>query len=228
MGSRELASISPLHLKGEQGYYRLWTPFLSCCRAKMTCKDVLVFPVQFGENLELYFEEALECDSLRKENCICQQVFRNINSQVLVVRSDSNVGVFESAADQEVKCGSGMLFTIHYYSETGIPETGPAVAFSVQAGSKTYCMYCTNESGKRMVRFREGEPPKNVEDKIIDIVFIQKLFTPGDSMSFKFESLLMPGYFLAFAEEDSLMKLILKSCESGDEVDETMKIHFYA
>ncbi|XP_014456358.2 interleukin-18 [Alligator mississippiensis] len=194
----------------------------------MTCKDVLVLPVQFGENLELYFEEALECDSLRKENCICQQVFRNINSQVLVVRSDSNVGVFESAADQEVKHGSGMLFTIHYYSETGIPITGPAVAFSVQAGSKTYSMYCTNESGKRMVRFREGEPPKDIEDQIIDIVFIQKLFTPGDSMSFKFESLLMPGYFLAFAEEGSLMKLILKSCESGDEVDETMKIHFYA
>ncbi|XP_019402669.1 PREDICTED: interleukin-18 [Crocodylus porosus] len=191
----------------------------------MNCEEVLVFAVCFGENRELYFEEVLECDSLRKEQCICHQIFRNINSQILVVRSDSNVGVFESVADQEVKRGSGMLFTIHYYADMGVPETGPAVAFSVQEGSKTYSMYCMDEGGKRMVRFREGEPPKDIEGKS-DIVFIQKLFTPGDGTSFKFESWLMPGYFLAFAEEGSLIKLILKSCVSGDEVDETMKIHF--
>lgn len=93
---------------------------------------------------------------------------------------------------------------------------------------KSWVMSLTWELICVLALFQEGEPPKDIEDQIIDIVFIQKLFTPGDSMSFKFESLLMPGYFLAFAEEGSLMKLILKSCESGDEVDETMKIHFYA
>lgn len=51
----------------------------------------------------------LECDAFCKEKTI-KRFFRNVNSQLLVVRPDLNVAAFEDVTDQEVK--SGMLLFV--------------------------------------------------------------------------------------------------------------------
>jgi len=51
----------------------------------------------------------LECDAFCKDKTI-KRFFRNVNSQLLVVRPDLNVAAFEDVTDQDVK--SGMLLFI--------------------------------------------------------------------------------------------------------------------
>ncbi|XP_046788218.1 interleukin-18 isoform X4 [Gallus gallus] len=186
---------------------------------KMSCEEIAVCAVRLRENLCLYFEE-LECDAFCKDKTI-KRFFRNVNSQLLVVRPDLNVAAFEDVTDQEVKSGSGMYFDIHCYKTTA-PSAGMPVAFSVQVEDKSYYMCCEKEHGKMVVRFREGEVPKDIPGES-NIIFFKKTFTSCSSKAFKFEYSLEQGMFLAFEEEDSLRKLILKKLPREDEVDETTK-----
>ncbi|POI35848.1 hypothetical protein CIB84_000400 [Bambusicola thoracicus] len=185
----------------------------------MSCEEIAVCAVRLRENLCLYFEE-LECDAFCKDKTI-KRFFRNVNSQLLVVRPDLNVAAFEDVTDQEVKSGSGMYFDIHCYKTTA-PSAGLPVAFSVQVEDKSYYMCCEKEHGKMVVRFREGEVPKDIPGES-NIIFFKKTFTSCSSKAFKFEYSLEQGMFLAFEEEDSLRKLILKKLPREDEVDETTK-----
>uniref|UniRef100_A0A669QIC0 Interleukin-18 n=3 Tax=Galliformes TaxID=8976 RepID=A0A669QIC0_PHACC len=190
-------------------------------RVKMSCEEIAVCAVRLRENLCLYFEAAeLECDAFCKEKTI-KRFFRNVNSQLLVVRPDLNMAAFEDVTDQEVKSGSGMYFDIHCYKTTA-PSAGMPVAFSVQVEDKSYYMCCEKEHGKMVVRFREGEVPKDIPGES-NIIFFKKTFTSCSSKAFKFEYSLEQGMFLAFEEEDSLRKLILKKLPREDEVDETTK-----
>ncbi|NXN12080.1 IL18 protein, partial [Indicator maculatus] len=191
-------------------------------RVKMSCEEIPVCAVKFGEDFCLYFEE-LECDAFRKEK-IHQQVLRNVNSQLLVVRPDLNVAAFEDVTDQEIKSGNGMQFNIHYYNAT-TPSGGRPVAFSVQVADKSYYLCCEKECGKMMVRFREGEVPIDIPGES-NAIFFKKTFTSCSSKAFKFEYSLEQGMFLAFEEEGCLRKLTLKKLSREDEVDETMKISF--
>ncbi|NWI66156.1 IL18 protein, partial [Todus mexicanus] len=191
-------------------------------RAKMSDEDILVHAVKLGENFCLYFE-GLECDALSKEKMLYRYL-RNVNSQLLVVRPDLNIAAFEDVTDQEMKCGNGMHFTIHCYKTT-TPSAGMPVAFSVQVADKSYYMCCEKEYGNMIVRFREGEVPKDIP-KENNTIFYKKTFTSCCSTAFKFEYSLEQGMFLAFEEEGSLRKLILKKQSREDEVDETMKITF--
>ncbi|NXX73698.1 IL18 protein, partial [Urocolius indicus] len=189
-------------------------------RVKMSDEEILVCAVQFGENFCLYFA-GLECDAFSKEK-ILHHVLRNVNSQLLVVRPDLNVAAFEDVTDQEMRSGNGMHFSIHYYKTT-TPSAGMPVAFSVKVEDKNYYMYCDKECGKTIVRFREGEVPKDIPGES-NIIFFKKTFTSCSSKAFKFESSLEQGMFLAFEEAGSLRKLILKKLPREDEVDETMKM----
>ncbi|GAB0199715.1 interleukin-18 [Grus japonensis] len=99
------------------------------------------------------------------------------------------------------------------------------VAFSVQVEDKTYYMCCEKECGKMIVRFREGEVPKEIPGES-NVIFFKKTFTSCSTRAFKFEYSLEQGMFLAFEEEGCLRKLILKKLSKEDEVDETMKISF--
>lgn len=183
-----------------------------------------------GQRLMMYFspppllawdqDDELECDAFCKDKTI-KRFFRNVNSQLLVVRPDLNVAAFEDVTDQEVKSGSGMYFDIHCYKTTA-PSAGMPVAFSVQVEDKSYYMCCEKEHGKMVVRFREGEVPKDIPGES-NIIFFKKTFTSCSSKAFKFEYSLEQGMFLAFEEEDSLRKLILKKLPREDEVDETTK-----
>ncbi|NXK87144.1 IL18 protein, partial [Formicarius rufipectus] len=163
----------------------------------------------------------LECDAFCKEKTL-HRVLRNVNSQLLVVRPDLNLAAFEDVTDQEMKSGQGMHFTIHCYKTT-TPSAGLPVAFSVQMAEKSYYMCCERERGQMMVRFREGEVPKEIPGES-NIIFFKKTFTSCCSRAFKFEYSLEEGMFLAFEEEGDLRKLILKKLSRKDEVDETMKI----
>ncbi|NXW55265.1 IL18 protein, partial [Eurystomus gularis] len=189
-------------------------------RVKMSDEDILVCAVKFGDNFCLYFE-GLECDAFSKEKTL-QRFLRNVNSQLLVVRPDLNVAAFEDVTDQEMRSGNGMHFNIHYYKTT-TPSAGMPVAFSVQIADKSYYMCGEKECGKMIVRFREGEVPKEIPDTS-NAIFFKKTFTSCSSRAFKFEHSLERGMFLAFEEEGSLRKLILKKLSREDEVDETMKI----
>ncbi|NXG36802.1 IL18 protein, partial [Dromaius novaehollandiae] len=189
-------------------------------RVKMSGEDILVCAVQLGKNFCLYFTE-LECDALCKEKILQQRVFRNVNSQLLVVQPDLNVAAFEDVTDQEMKSGSGMHFNIHCYKTT-TPSAGMPVAFSIQIKDKNYYMCCEKEFGKTVVRFREGEVPTEIPCES-NFIFFKKTFTSCSSKAFKFEYSLEQGMFLAFEKEGYLRKLILKKMSSEDEVDETMK-----
>ncbi|XP_064380298.1 interleukin-18 isoform X1 [Dromaius novaehollandiae] len=212
----------------------------------MSGEDILVCAVQLGKNFCLYFTE-LECDALCKEKILQQRVFRNVNSQLLVVQPDLNVAAFEDVTDQEMKSegsehpshtncslllsrllriknfclGSGMHFNIHCYKTT-TPSAGMPVAFSIQIKDKNYYMCCEKEFGKTVVRFREGEVPTEIPCES-NFIFFKKTFTSCSSKAFKFEYSLEQGMFLAFEKEGYLRKLILKKMSSEDEVDETMK-----
>ncbi|NXC40157.1 IL18 protein, partial [Penelope pileata] len=188
-------------------------------RVKMSYERVAVCAVWLGDDLCLYFEE-LECDAFCKEKTITR-FFRNVDSQLLVVHPDLNMAGFEHVTDQQVKCGSGMHFNIHCYKTT-TPSAGMPVAFSVRVKDKSYYMCCEREGGKMVVRFREGEVPEDIPGES-NIIFFKKTFTPCSSKAFKFEYSLEQGMFLAFEEEDSLRKLILKKVPREDEVDETTK-----
>lgn len=192
-------------------------------RVKMSCELMVVCAVQLGENLCLYFadDDELECDAFSKEKTL-HRFLRNVNSQVLVVQPDLNLAAFEDVTDQEMKSGSGMNFYMHCYKTT-TPSAGMPVAFSVQVEDKSYYMCCEEEHGKMIVRFREGEVPKDIPGES-NIIFFKKTFTSYSSKAFKFEYSLERGMFLAFEEEDSLRKLILKKLPREDEVDETTKI----
>ncbi|KAF2985397.1 hypothetical protein EK904_004177 [Melospiza melodia maxima] len=217
----------------------------------MSDEEILVYAVELGKNFCLYFEELLsrdihsarincqdvrkqlkcaefwlilpaelECDALCKEKTL-HRVLRNVNSQLLVVRPDLNVAAFEDVTDQEMQSGKGMLFSIHCYKTT-TPLAGLPVAFTVQVENKSYYMCCERECGKMIVRFKEGEVPKEISGES-NFIFFKKTFTPCCSQAFKFEYSMEQGMFLAFEEEGYLRKLILKKL-SEDEVDETMKI----
>ncbi|XP_077696052.1 interleukin-18 [Eretmochelys imbricata] len=192
----------------------------------MSCEEIRVFAVKFGQDFDLYFadDEGLECDNWKKEHSLQHQIFRNTSNQVLVVQpgpENTVTNVFESMADQEMIPGCGVHFTIHYYKDYTLEE-GLPVAFSVLVENKTYCMYCTHESGKKTIRFREEEVPREIHEQSSDIIFIQKSVSPIHTKAFKFESSLMRGYFLAFQKEEDLSKLILKQCENEDQVDESI------
>ncbi|NXY86531.1 IL18 protein, partial [Alcedo cyanopectus] len=191
-------------------------------RVKMSGEDILMCAVKFGENFCLYFE-GLECDAFCKEKSL-PRVLRNVNSQLLVVRPDLNVAVFEDVTDQEMESGNGMRFDIHYYKTT-TPAAGMPVAFSIQVADKSYYMCCEKECGKMIIRFKEGEVPKEIPEES-NIIFFKKTFTSYSSRAFKFEYSLEQGMFLAFEEEGNLRKLVLKKQSREDEVDETMKISF--
>ncbi|XP_054032049.1 interleukin-18 [Dryobates pubescens] len=190
----------------------------------MSCEEIPVYAVKFGENFCLYFEDddGLECDAFRKDK-ILQRVLRNVNSQLLVVRPDLNVAAFEDVTDQEIKPGNGMQFNIHYYNTTP-PSAGRPVAFSVRVADKSYYLCCEKQCGKMMVQFREGEVPKDIPGES-NAIFFKRTFTSCSSGAFKFEYSLEQGMFLAFEEEGCLRKLTLKKSRE-DEVDETMKICF--
>ncbi|XP_009636702.1 interleukin-18 [Egretta garzetta] len=191
----------------------------------MSGEEILVCAVQLGKNFCLYFadDDGLECDAFCKEK-ILHRVLRNVNSQLLVVRPDLNMAAFEDVTDQEMKSGNGMHFNIHYYKTT-TPLAGMPVAFSVQVEDKSYYMCCEKECGKMIVRFREGEVPKEIPGES-NVIFFKKTFTSCSSRAFKFEYSLERGMFLAFEEEGCLRKLILKKLSREDEVDETTKISF--
>ncbi|NXU40311.1 IL18 protein, partial [Drymodes brunneopygia] len=196
-------------------------------RVKMSAEEILVCPVELGKNFCLYFDEfcsvvpaELECDAFCKERTLAQ-VLRNVNSQLLVVRPDLNVAAFEDVTDQEMRSGPGMHLSIHYYN-TSTPIAGRAVAFSVQVKDKSYYMCCERECGEMIVKFKEGEVPKEIPGES-NIIFFRKTFTSCCSRAFKFESSTERGMFLAFEEEGCLRKLVLKRL-SKDEVDETMKM----
>uniref|UniRef100_A0A8B9NY23 Interleukin-18 n=1 Tax=Apteryx owenii TaxID=8824 RepID=A0A8B9NY23_APTOW len=187
----------------------------------MSGEYILVCAVQLGKNFCLYFTE-LECDALCKEKILRQRVFRNANSQLLVVQPDLDVAAFEDVTDQEMKSGSGMHFNIHCYKTT-TPSAGLPVAFSIQIKNKNYYMCCEKEFGKTIVRFREGEVPTEIPCES-NFIFFKKTFTSCSSKAFKFEYSLEQGMFLAFEKEGYLRKLILKKMANEDEVDETMKV----
>ncbi|NXH16237.1 IL18 protein, partial [Bucco capensis] len=188
-------------------------------RVKMS-EEIVMCAVKFGDNFCLYFE-GLECDAFSKEK-ILHRVLRNVNSQLLVVRPDLNVAAFETVTDQEMKAGNGMHFNIHYYKST-TPSAGMPVAFSIQVADKSYYMCCEKQCGQTIVCFREGEVPKEIPGES-NVIFYKRTFTSCCSRAFKFEYSLEEGMFLAFEEEGSLRKLILKKLSREDEVDETMKI----
>ncbi|NWS23247.1 IL18 protein, partial [Pachyramphus minor] len=197
-------------------------------RVKICADEILVCAVKLGKNFCLYFDEIflivcteLECDALCKEKTL-HRVLRNVNSQLLVVRPDLNLAAFEDVTDQEMQSGQGMHFTIHCYKTT-TPAAGMPVAFSVQIEDKSYYMCCEKERGEMIVRFKEGEVPKEIPGES-NIIFFKKTFTSCCSRAFKFEYSLEEGMFLAFEEEGYLRKLILKKLSRKDEVDETMKI----
>ncbi|XP_042656515.1 interleukin-18 isoform X1 [Tyto alba] len=218
-GSGEASAVLPGQTPQPHGF-RLRSP-----RVKMSGEEILVCAVQLGENFCLYFadDDGLECDAFCKEK-ILHRVLRNVNSQLLVVRPDLNIAAFEDVTDQEMKSGSGMHFNIHYYKTT-TPSAGMPVAFSVQVEDKSYYMCCEKECGKTIVRFREGELPKDIPGES-NVIFFKKTFTSCSSRAFKFEYSLEKGMFLAFEEEGCLRKLILKKLSREDEVDETTKISF--
>ncbi|NWR95286.1 IL18 protein, partial [Furnarius figulus] len=189
-------------------------------RVKMSAEEILVYAVKLGNNFCLYFND-LERDAFSKEKTL-HRVFRNVNSQLLVVRPDLNLAVFEDVTDQEMQFGQGMHFTIHCYKTT-TPSAGMPVAFSVQIEDKSYYMCCEKEHGEMIVRFREGEVPKDIPGES-NIIFFKTTFTSCCSRAFKFEYSLEKGMFLAFKEEGYLRKLILKKMPRKDEVDETMQI----
>ncbi|NXM74571.1 IL18 protein, partial [Serilophus lunatus] len=190
-------------------------------RVKMSAEEILVCAVKLGKNSCLYFDE-LECDALCKEKTL-HRVLRNVNSQLLVVRPDLNLAAFEDVTDQEMQSGQGMHFTIHCYKST-TPSAGLPVAFSVQMEGKSYYMCCEKEYGQVIVRFKEGEVPKEIPGES-NIIFFKKTFTSCCSRAFKFEYSLEEGMFLAFEQEGYLRKLILKKLPRKDEVDETTKIN---
>ncbi|NXL92158.1 IL18 protein, partial [Alectura lathami] len=188
-------------------------------RVKMSCEDVVVYAAHLGENLCLYFEE-LECDAFCKEKTI-RRFLRNVNSQLLVFHSDLNMAAFEDVTDQEAEHGSGMHFDIHFYKTTA-PSAGMPVAFSIRVEDKSYYLCCEEEQGKMIVRFREGEVPKDIPGES-NIIFFKRTFTSCCPKAFKFEYSQEKGMFLAFEEENSLRKLIVKKLPREDEVDETTK-----
>ncbi|XP_063034385.1 interleukin-18 isoform X1 [Melospiza melodia melodia] len=187
--------------------------------ARINCQDVRRQQLKCAE-FWLILPAELECDALCKEKTL-HRVLRNVNSQLLVVRPDLNVAAFEDVTDQEMQSGKGMLFSIHCYKTT-TPLAGLPVAFTVQVENKSYYMCCERECGKMIVRFKEGEVPKEISGES-NFIFFKKTFTPCCSQAFKFEYSMEQGMFLAFEEEGYLRKLILKKL-SEDEVDETMKI----
>ncbi|XP_071625307.1 interleukin-18 isoform X2 [Heliangelus exortis] len=191
----------------------------------MSDEEILVCAVRLGKNSCLYFEDddGLECDAFCKDK-ILYRVLRNVNSQLLVVRPDLNMAAFEDMTDQEMKYGNGTLFSIHCYNST-TPGAGTPVAFSVQVEDKSYYMCCEEECGKMIIQFKEGEVPEKFPGES-NVIFFKKTFTSCSSRAFKFEYSLEEGMFLAFEEEGSLRKLILKKLSREDEVDETMKISF--
>ncbi|NWU95003.1 IL18 protein, partial [Upupa epops] len=191
-------------------------------RVKMSSEEVHMYTVRLGDNCCLYFAE-LECDAFRKNNT-CIRVLRNVHSQLLVVRPDLNQAAFEDVTDREMETGTGMSLSIVDYNRSA--DTTPAgkpVAFTVKVEGKSYYMCCEEESGKMIVRFREGTVPALIPDKS-NAIFFRTKFTSSCPTAYKFEYSLEQGMFLAFEEEGYLRKLILKKVAREDEVDETMKM----
>ncbi|KFO82781.1 Interleukin-18, partial [Cuculus canorus] len=192
-------------------------------RAKMCSEEILMCAVQLGDNFCLYFadDDGLECDAFCKEK-ILNGFLRNVNSQLLVVRPDLNVAAFEDVTDQEMKAGTQFPDRCCTHHTVSLIQMC-FCSLHIQVEDKNYYMCCEKECGKMIVRFREGEVPKDIPGKS-NVIFFQKPFTSCCSRAFKFEYSLEKGMFLAFEEEGCLRKLILKKLPREDEVDETTKI----
>ncbi|XP_067826845.1 interleukin-18-like isoform X2 [Heptranchias perlo] len=149
------------------------------------------------------------------------KIIRNIYGEVLMAHSDGKaepVALFEHRTLPEPKtendCSSFNL--VRYRRQFKKPGMlGVPVVFQIKVAGSVYHMYCTDEENRKVVKFKEGSAPTNVEENMKNIIFYQQYF---DGTHSKFESAWASGWFLCTMETNMLHMFALKKPIREDEM----------
>ncbi|KAJ1189357.1 hypothetical protein NDU88_006105 [Pleurodeles waltl] len=177
-----------------------------CCLRIVECADDIIYVEDTEEKNDV------ELDGWKHDGKSSSSLIKNIFNHILVASPENSTAHFQDltvSSSQEDHC----RFILHLYKDTSC-GSGIPVSFTVQAGSKTYHMYCTKD---KSIEFREGEPLKLIPGNTSDIIFYKQVFSVG---TFRFQSSLLSRCYLAW--ERGSNRLYLK--EVFDEVDEACKL----
>ncbi|XP_048471308.1 uncharacterized protein LOC109919113 [Rhincodon typus] len=185
----------------------------------------------------------IQCDYFKKYDRINSvKMIKNIYGEVLIAHSDGvaePVPIFEHRPFAEETGLFIVLFTTYFptyrcvtrkFSNQNARGQVPSVSdiqvekhmpcgipivFQIKVAGSDYLMYCTEEGNRKVVKFKEGNAPTNVEDSMKNIIFYQQKF---DSTYFKFESAWASGWFLCTEETNrshifSLKKVMRRNDE---------------
>ncbi|XP_066463052.1 interleukin-18-like isoform X2 [Eleutherodactylus coqui] len=151
----------------------------------------------------LHFKDGLETDAWKKSRSSITGMIMNIFEHCLVAHPDDLHDGGAVFANPGSDC---QTFELQIYRTTS-PNDGLSVAFTVNYNGDKYHMCCTEDM---KIYFKKGDSPERIDGNLSEIIFFQKQFSEGDE-SFKFQSALKAGYYLAVSDEGGQQKLILKS-----------------
>ncbi|XP_038635520.1 interleukin-18-like [Scyliorhinus canicula] len=144
-------------------------------------------------------------------------IIRNIYGEILMAYSDGEadpVPIFEHHTFPEKTGDNGTNFNLVLYRKHVGRETtrGLPIVFQIKVSGSDYHMYCTEEGNRKVLKFKEGIAPTNVEENMKNIIFYQQYF---DGTYFKFESAWACGWFLCTEEKNRLHTFALKRAKEG-------------
>ncbi|XP_048417925.2 interleukin-18-like [Stegostoma tigrinum] len=143
--------------------------------------------------------DGIQCDYFKKYDRINGvKMIKNIYGEVLIAHSDGvtePVPIFEHRTSAEETGNDSTNFNLVHYRRQVDKQMpcGIPIVFQIKVAGSDYLMYCTEEGNRKVVKFKEGNAPTNVEDSMKNIIFYQQKF---DGTYYKFESAWASGWFL--------------------------------
>ncbi|XP_043532303.1 interleukin-18-like isoform X2 [Chiloscyllium plagiosum] len=182
----------------------------------------------------------IRCDYFKKyEREDGVKMIKNIYGEVLIAHSDGNAGpvpIFDHRTLAEQTGSLMSLFTTYFPIYLGVTRKcsnqkiwvqvpsvskllkrmprGIPIVFQIKVAGSDYHMYCTEEGDRKVVKFKEGSAPKNVEDNMKNIIFYQQMF---DNTYSQFESAWALGWFLCTEAANRSHILGLKKVEKNQD-----------
>ncbi|XP_067826846.1 interleukin-18-like isoform X3 [Heptranchias perlo] len=141
------------------------------------------------------------------------KIFSEMSNQFLelhFVEFSNGIPYFEDLSDDDMKTD---YFKRRQFKKPGM--LGVPVVFQIKVAGSVYHMYCTDEENRKVVKFKEGSAPTNVEENMKNIIFYQQYF---DGTHSKFESAWASGWFLCTMETNMLHMFALKKPIREDEM----------
>ncbi|XP_043532304.1 interleukin-18-like isoform X3 [Chiloscyllium plagiosum] len=181
-------------------------------------KELQLQPLEFNKEIETF--KGIRCDYFKKyEREDGVKMIKNIYGEVLIAHSDGNAGpvpIFDHRTLAEQTGNDSTNFNLVLYRTQLLKRMprGIPIVFQIKVAGSDYHMYCTEEGDRKVVKFKEGSAPKNVEDNMKNIIFYQQMF---DNTYSQFESAWALGWFLCTEAANRSHILGLKKVEKNQD-----------